>query len=52
MTIAQIKFGLALADDMRRIRANNVLPGGVVPLNTNLPAIIKLMKRLGCEPLS
>lgn len=48
MTKAQIKFGLALADDIRRVRANNVLPGGVIPLNTSIEAIIRSQQSTGC----
>jgi len=47
MTNAQIKFGLALADDLRRIRRGNGLPDALIPLNTNIGSIVRLQRRLG-----
>ena len=51
MTIDQIRFGLALADDIRRIKAGNVLPGALIPINTSIESVIRIQKRLGCAGL-
>jgi len=47
MKLDQIKFGLALADDLRRMRLHNVLPGALIPINTSIESIVSLQKRLG-----
>lgn len=46
MMIAQIKFGLALADDLRRIRKANVLPGEAIKINSSVEAIVKLQRKM------